>query len=222
MSSKFFREMTPFEPREEKYHYIPQEKFRLRTTIIENSEFEDDELVYTEAREKEVNFSTCRDHLPQFFIDSRVQVRMTETMGMGCFSLDDIPKNTLIESSPVLLVHNDTFKNLNSMNGGKHKLSEYPFSWGRDGCLAFSLGYGGLYNHNPFPSVVWRPNYEFQSMQFVTTRSVTKGEELFIRYLPLSKLENLWFYDEDSDKYLKQRGEKAPQSMGNVMSWNVK
>lgn len=119
-------------------------------------------------------------------------------MGKGCFATARIEKNTLIESAPVILVHNDTFKNLNEYNGGTHKLSEYPFSWGRDGMCALALGYGGIYNHKPEPNVVWRPSYEHESIQYTTCRDIEEGEEIFIRYLPLNRLDSLWFEDSAS------------------------
>ena len=138
---------------------------------------------------------------------------MTPGMGKGCFATSRIDKNTLIESCPVILVHGDTFQNLNELNGGVHKLSEYPFSWGRDGMCAIALGYGGIYNHRPDPNVVWRPSYEHESIQYTTSRAIEAGEEIFIRYLPLNRLDSLWFEDPDSikaaDVWRKQKSSSA-------------
>lgn len=160
-------------------------------------ESDDVDIEYT-RRERSSIFKVAREDLPRWFIDSRVEVRNTPKMGKGCFALEDIEKNTLIESAPVILIHNDTFRNLNEYNGGVHKLSEYPFSWGRDGMCALALGYGGIYNHSHDPNVVWRPSYEYESIQYTTSRDIRRGEEIFIRYLPLNRLDSLWFEDEAS------------------------
>lgn len=227
MAIKFFRDQYSLVGETDDYHYIPREgqsarpKF-INTTLIGGFDFDDSELTYKKSDINSVSFSAPRDSLPQFFIDSRVQVRMTETMGMGCFANDDIPVNTIIESCPVILVHKDTFSDLNVFHGSVHKLSEYPFNWGRDGLCAFALGYGGIYNHKPFPNVAWRPNHEIQSIQYVTKLDVKKGSELFIRYLPLSSLENLWFYDEESEDFVKKRGETPKENMGIISTWKFR
>lgn len=167
-------------------------------------------------------FTATRTDLPSFFVDPRVQVRMTPTMGKGCFALEDIKKNTLIESSPVILVHKDTFSNLNMMNGGVHKISEYPFGWGRDGLCALAMGYGGIYNHRVEMNVAWRPNYDLESIQYTTCRDIEAGEELFIRYLPLSKLGNLWFEDPESEKIAEQHDRaRIDESPENMQSWKI-
>lgn len=166
-------------------------------------------------------FTQVRSDLPQFFVDPRVQVRMTPSMGKGVFATEDIAKNTLIESAPVILVHKDTFSTLNNFNGGVHKFSEYPFGWGRDGLCAFALGYGGIYNHKVNCNLAWRPNYDYESMQYTTTRDIVAGEELFIRYVPLYKLADLWFEDEESEKYAKAYEKAMREDPGTIKSWKL-
>ena len=187
-------------------------------------------MVADDAEDLEVNyvrktsgsiFRVAREDLPRWFIDHRVEVRMTPSMGKGCFALEDIEKNTLIESAPVILVHNDTFRNLNEFNGGVHKLSEYPFSWGRDGLCAIALGYGGIYNHKPSPNVVWRPSYEHESLQYTTSKDIRAGEEIFIRYLPLDRLDHLWFEDSDSQLAADVWRRDKSVSMGDIRTWDV-
>lgn len=171
--------------------------WRPPPTPIESEEETDANVEYVRKEGGQL-FRASRDDLPRWFTDPRVQVRSSPGMGKGCFATARIEKNTLIESAPVILVHNDTFKNLNEYNGGTHKLSEYPFSWGRDGMCALALGYGGIYNHKPEPNVVWRPSYEHESIQYTTCRDIEEGEEIFIRYLPLNRLDSLWFEDSAS------------------------
>jgi len=180
-----------------------------------------DESVHYYKKGESKLFTQIRSDLPRFFVDPRVQVRMTPNMGKGVFALEDIPKNTLIESAPVILVHKDTFSNLNSFNGGTHKFSEYPFGWGRDGLCAFALGYGGIYNHKVNCNLAWRPNYDYESMQYTTTRDIMAGEEIFIRYVPLYRLSDLWFEDEESEKYAKAYEKAMREDPGTLKTWKL-
>jgi len=232
MKTKFFTESSSFsqiQKEEDDYLYIPKENYSLRSQNqvirpieLDEYDYSDSDLVYKRTESGSISFSTPRDELPQFFIDPRVQVKMTKNMGMGCFAVEDIAVNTLIESCPVLLLHTDTFENLNKANGGYHKLSEYPFNWGRDGLCAFALGYGGVYNHKPFPNVAWRPSYEMESIQYVTKEDIKSGSQLFIRYLPLTRMELLWFSDPDSEEYVKNRGHDLKQTMGILSTWSLR
>ena len=178
---------------------------------MEISDEPDENVSFTYCKKGEsVIFENAytRNSLPQYFVDQRVQVRVTPNMGKGCFALEKIVKNTLIESAPVILMHKDTFANLNNITGIAHKLSDYPFSWGRDGLSVLALGYGGIYNHKVLPNLAWRPNYSLESMQYTTVRDIEAGEELFIRYVPLYNLGNLWFQDEESEEYARTHEQK--------------
>ena len=182
----------------------------------------DENAVVTYKRGENKYFTASRKDLPQFFIDARVQVRMTSTMGKGCFALEKIEKNTVVESAPVIFLHKDTFSNLNAYNGGTHKLSEYPFSWGREGLVAFSLGYGGIYNHRVHPNLSWRPNYQTDSLQYTAVRDIEAGEELFVRYVPLSRLGDLWFSDEESERYSAEHDFRHhKEDLGTMKSWKM-
>lgn len=186
----------------------------------EYSDFDPDVTV-TYKRDDKKLFTCSRNNLPQFFIDARVQVRMTDKMGKGCFALEKIEKNTVVESAPVIFLHRDTFVNLNEYNGGTHKLSEYPFSWGRDGLVVIALGYGGIYNHKVEPNLSWRPNYQTDSIQYTAVRDIEAGEELFIRYVPRHKLGDLWFSDEESEHCAKVYENAGREDPGTIKSWNM-
>ena len=233
-SSKFFREMDVYMGSSRDVDFeddfkiaLLEERIRNETKALNSKEqshqsyvLEEDQeqIEYVRKLETDPLFRESRDSLPQYFIDRRVELKMTVTMGRGCFARDFIPKNTLIESAPVILVHRDTFKELNIYNGDTHKLSEYPFSWGRDGLCALALGWGGLYNHQPFPNAVWRPNYDIESMQYTTCKDIEAGEEIFIRYLPLNRLDNLWFPCSASEEAAKTYRAKSEDPI-NPMTW---
>ena len=234
VKSKFFREMDVYMGSSRDVDFeddfkiaLLEERIRNETKALNSKEqshqsyvLEEDQeqIEYVRKLEADPLFRESRDALPQYFIDHRVELKMTETMGRGCFAKDFIPKNTLIESAPVILVHRDTFAELNINNGGVHKLSEYPFTWGRDGLCAVALGWGGVYNHQLFPNTIWRPNYRYESIQYTTCQDIEAGEEIFIRYLPLDKLDGLWFSCEASEEASKTYREKR-QNPGDPMTW---
>ena len=219
---RFFRELSDHleagQRVEEDELVLPGTVARRPVPIEPDPQPEDEGVEYVK-RERSAIFKVSRDDLPRWFIDPRIEVRQTSHMGKGCFALEDIEKNTLIESAPVILVHGDTFMNLNQANGGIHKLSEYPFSWGRDGMCAIALGFGGIYNHSPDPSVTWRPSYEHESIQYTTSRYIKKGEEIFIRYLPLDRLDSLWFSDPASEEAANVWRREKGQMMGDIKTW---
>jgi hypothetical protein len=229
--TRFFREKLETENEEidweipgRNLYVSPYTKKNVRGNGIEAVEESldfDENVTVTYKRNNNKFFTCARKDLPQFFVDSRVQVRMTQTMGKGCFALEKIEKNTVVESAPVILLHRDTFVNLNTYNDGTHKLSEYPFGWGRDGLVAFSLGYGGIYNHKVDPNLSWRPNYENESIQYTAVRDIEAGEELFIRYVPLYKLGDLWFVDEESERYAKAYEISMKEDPGTIKSWKM-
>ena len=232
VKSKFFREMSEYDYNtldtsidDDLREIMLEEKIRSEFKkgthdLIESVVIEEDieQIEYVRSLESDPLFREARNDLPDFFIDPRVELKMTKTMGRGCFAKSFIPKNTLIESAAVILVHKDTFKELNIYNGDTHKLSEYPFSWGRDGLCALAMGWGGLYNHQPFPNAVWRPNYDIESMQYTTCKDIEAGEEIFIRYLPLNRLDNLWFPCSASEEAAKMYRAKSEDPI-DPMTW---
>lgn len=220
---KFFREPDEYQALREKDETLPEIPSQAKKSPmpIALGDEEQDALITYSKKEGTRLFTVSRESMPRWFIDRRVEVRMTPKMGKGCFALDRIEKNTLIESAPVILVHRDTFKNLNDYNGGTHKLSEYPFSWGVDGMCAISLGYGGIYNHSVNPNVVWRPNHEYESLQYTTSRDIEAGEEIFVRYLPLDKLDHLWFEDPASEAEALKWKKENRTNLGDIRTWDV-
>ena len=219
---KFFKEMKDYQPSANEDDWlpeIPRGTKQLPVAII--PENDDDQNITFVKKEGTNLFTVSRDRMPRWFIDRRVEVRMTPKMGKGCFALERIEKNTLIESAPVILVHRDTFKNLNDYNGGTHKLSEYPFTWGTDGLCAISLGYGGIYNHAVNNNLTWRPNHEYESLQYTATRDIEAGEELFVRYLPPNRMDMLWFDDPESEAEAQKWKREKRVDIGNIRTWDI-
>lgn len=102
----------------------------------------------------------------------------TEEMGRGVFTSEDIPKGTVIEVSPVIVMSGEDRKLLDQT-----LLHDYIFEWGdrRENCC-MALGYIPLYNH------AYKSNCEYEmdfTEQFITIKSVRfikAGEEIFINY----------------------------------------
>ena len=123
----------------------------------------------------------------QYFIDSRIYLTESKIphAGTGVFAKEDIPARVVVESSPVVLVSQDIFRAVNNIHPDtRNVLSDYPFAW-TNGRSAFSLGWGGMFNHSFEPNVMWEFVTEeddgHNALWFRTKRDIIAGEELFIR-----------------------------------------
>jgi len=135
---------------------------------------------------------------PTYFISEKIQVQDAGRKGNGVFAIEDIDRHEIIESAPIVIFHMDTYDTLYKIYGERHIMFDYPFEWGGDN-VAFSLGYGGVYNHNIDPNAGWINDYENNGLKFITKKSIKKGEEITIRYIPKSYLKSLWFEVEDEN-----------------------
>ncbi|HTQ63714.1 MAG TPA: SET domain-containing protein [Puia sp.] len=98
--------------------------------------------------------------------------------GRGVFTSENIPENTIIEISPVIVMDAADRKLLDQTI-----LHDYIFEWGenhRQCCMA--LGYLSLYNHSYQSNCEYQMNYEEEMITIQTIRHVGAGEELFINY----------------------------------------
>ncbi|MCA9037137.1 MAG: hypothetical protein KDA91_18500, partial [Planctomycetaceae bacterium] len=76
-----------------------------------------------------------------------IEIRRTRSKGRGVFATQFIPRDTVIEIAPVLVlpageVLDDTIESV---------LSHYVFEWTKK-TVAVALGYGSLYNHSYTPN----------------------------------------------------------------------
>lgn len=102
----------------------------------------------------------------------------SDNRGRGVFSLKNIPANTIIEISPVLVFSAKERKAIEQT-----KLFDYIFEWGKSkkqGCLA--LGYISLYNHAYESNCEYEMDFDHNLVTIRTVRKIKKGEELFINY----------------------------------------
>lgn len=143
-------------------------------------------------------FREPRNSLPKVFIDKRIEVKESPVHGWGCFAKEDIEPHVLIESAPVILCHQDIMEHLFEMHNTRHIMQDYPFAW-KDGMLAYAMGWAAVYNHKKENNCVWKPNFDYKTIEFTTKKKILAGEEIFVRYVPISKSGLLWFDDEDDD-----------------------
>ncbi len=104
-----------------------------------------------------------------------IEVRQIRGKGRGVFARASIPKGTVIERVPVIVVPmreavRDRRRSI---------LMDHVFEWGSD-LFAIALGYASLYNHSYAPNAhvyAGRLTHEF-----VALRNIQRGEEITFNY----------------------------------------
>jgi uncharacterized protein len=105
-------------------------------------------------------------------------IQQTTTMGKGVFTTERIPKDTVVEFAPVIVMNKQDRVYLD-----KTLLHNYIFEWGKNNdqcCLA--LGYVSMYNHSYTSNCEYIMDFEKELMFIQTVRIIKKGEELTINY----------------------------------------
>jgi SET domain-containing protein len=99
--------------------------------------------------------------------------------GKGVFASENIPADTVIEISPVLVLSAKDRKEVE-----KTVLYNYIFEWGhikgKKACIAW--GYLSMYNHSYTANCDYEMDFDAETMRIKTIRNIKKGEELFINY----------------------------------------
>lgn len=101
-----------------------------------------------------------------------LEVRQSPGRGRGVFAKIDIPKGTIFERVPLLVVDTDELEG--------SELMDYVFIWGKK-TVAIALGYGSLYNHS------YKPNARYydgpgRTKVFLALRAIRAGEEILVNY----------------------------------------
>ncbi|CDH60753.1 histone lysine methyltransferase set7 [Lichtheimia corymbifera JMRC:FSU:9682] len=118
-----------------------------------------------------------------------LELRSHPLRGRGVFTKARIPRNTLVEISPVLLFRKDEYK----QHGQYTILDHYTYVW-KDGQFALALGLGSMFNHDKNPNVGYFRDLDNNLIRYVTSRDIEPEEELCIFYGS-----NLWFEDTNDD-----------------------
>ena len=110
--------------------------------------------------------------------------------GRGVFTKQDIPANTIIEISPVIVMSAEERTLLDQT-----LLHDYIFEWGKESkqcCMA--LGYVPVYNHSYKSNCEYEMDFENEIIKIKTIRLVKEGEELFINYNgDWNNAKKIWF-----------------------------
>jgi len=110
--------------------------------------------------------------------------------GRGVFTKQDIPANTFIEISPVIVMSAEERTLLDQT-----LLHDYIFEWRKEGkqcCMA--LGYVPVYNHSYKSNCEYEMDFENEIIKIKTIRLIKEGEELFINYNgDWNNAKKIWF-----------------------------
>jgi len=123
--------------------------------------------------------------LPELYIGE------TENKGRGIFSKKDLAADQVIETSPVIVMSHEDRQHLD-----KTLLHDYIFEWQPEGasmcCMA--LGWVPLYNHSYASNCEYFMDYDDDTINIKTVRSIQAGEELTINYNgDWDNKEKVWF-----------------------------
>lgn len=99
-------------------------------------------------------------------------------MGSGVFTSEFIPKNTVVEVSPVIVMSQEERKLLD-----KTLLHDYIFEWGsRSKKCCMAVGYVPLYNHSYNSNCEYEMEFDKDIISVIAVKDIKAGEELFINY----------------------------------------
>lgn len=117
--------------------------------------------------------------------------KIADKGGLGTVALQDIPKGTVIERCPVIIMPADELKR---PDGSEVELGSYAFHWGDPAdevsveCAVVKGGLLALANHSDNASSDIRQLREEKMIEWFATRDIKKGEEVTIDYDT-----DLWF-----------------------------
>ena len=111
-------------------------------------------------------------------VNRALYIAQSAGKGRGVFSSSDIPANTVVEISPVIVMSHKERQLLDQTI-----LHDYIFEWGvnKDQCC-MALGYIPVYNHSFMSNCEYEMDYTEEIIKIKTVRKILAGEELFINY----------------------------------------
>jgi len=101
-----------------------------------------------------------------------LEVRYTKDKGRGVFARKFIPKGTVLERVPLIIVTWDKIMD--------SELGNYAYCW-TETKAALAMGYGSLYNHSFKPNAYYE-DVGRQTKVFTAYRDIQPGEEVTINY----------------------------------------
>ncbi|MBL8817672.1 MAG: SET domain-containing protein-lysine N-methyltransferase [Planctomyces sp.] len=136
---------------------------------------------------------------------SSIEIRWTAGKGRGVFAKEFIPKGTVFERVPVLVMPAHEV-----LTEEETLLSHYVFEWGKD-TVALALGYGSLYNHSYSPNARY-DDAGRMTKYYTAVKDIQPGEEITINYNGSEDAtEPVWF-DVVENKPAKTAKKKTPKA----------
>ncbi len=128
-----------------------------------------------------------------------LHIANTPAKGKGVFTKEDIPVDTVVEISPVIVMSKEDRKHLD-----RTLLHDYIFEWGYQSekcCMA--LGWVPVYNHSFKSNCEYFMDFEEETMLVKSVRAIKAGEELTINYNgDWDDNKEVWFQVDNGDKPL--------------------
>jgi SET domain-containing protein len=112
-------------------------------------------------------------------ISSAIYIGDTNNKGRGVFTKEFIPADTVIETSPVIVMTAEERLLID-----KTRLHDYIFEWepGGEKMCCMAQGYISVYNHSYNSNCEYFMNYDERNIFIKTVRDIEPGEELTINY----------------------------------------
>jgi SET domain-containing protein len=109
------------------------------------------------------------------FTNDNVYVKKSKYKGRGVFASRKIYMGEEIEACPILL-------ELKNRIPANNVLTDYVFSTGIEGEVAFAMGYCGLFNHDDNNNARWFINRDTRTVTIIALKDIKKDEEIFVSY----------------------------------------
>ncbi len=134
--------------------------------------------------------------------------------GRGVFASQHIPKGTVVEVSPVLILTPEEVTRHTSQTVLQHYTYYWPNPCDPRGpqTQAIALGLGSMFNHSTLhQNIIWSRDITAETITYTAHRDIQAAEELCISY----GNGRLWFQDADlADESLGIEGEDELQRSG--------
>lgn len=109
--------------------------------------------------------------------------------GRAILTAQDIPKGSVIEICPVLILCVEDSKKIHQTS-----LHDYYFLWGITGETAIALGYGSIYNHSSTANADYEMLLDENNIRISAIRDISAGEEICFNYMDGGEQKSeLWF-----------------------------
>lgn len=125
----------------------------------------------------------------KIYPSQKIYVAKSPIHGLGVFANEDIPKDTLIETTPLLFTDIKVLKISKFRETELMVLLDYLFSYFKNGVVTnqvIALGNGSIYNHSNTPNANWRLNEDLNMFEFYSIADIKKDDEICTYYGPES------------------------------------